>query len=202
MKNYLSISLVFTLICYLSISCNQKQDSLTNENTKVHKEVVIDIDSNSLKINKKDVKNFIVSKDDTPASKEEINEMVSREKVGSLNKNQQVVQFFFKACSAKDYVAASKLMVYNGKDINRKGKDSYDANNPSELSIVKATVDVIYGFLEESKDYEFISFEEKTTKKGKVFINEVSFFKKGIGINRRFFEVIDTPKGKLISEMR
>ena len=194
------------IIAILSLnSCDNSKDSreITNNvtNKKDTLDVKIDIDSNALKIDKKDFKDFKVTKEQKPATKQEIINMISEESKG-LNKHQKYVQEFFAACSNKDYKKAAKFIAYKGTDKSRINKDSFNPENVKELKVAKMTVDVIYGFLEESKDYKFMSMNENSTPAGNIYEIEVSFFKKGMGINRRHFSVLDSPNGLIIYDMK
>ena len=215
-KQFITSFLAFTLIIIAS-SCKNNDDSkkITNiEDSKIEKgtedtktkdsdkNVVIDINTKDVKIDKTGIKDFKVGKDEKPATKEEINTMVSNEKSEKLDKYQIFVQEFISACAQKDYKKAAKYIAYNGKDKSRVNKESFNPNNANEMNIVKATVDVVYGFLAESKDYKFISSKDLNTPAGKVKEIEVSFFKKGLGINRRFFDIANTSNGLIISDMK
>jgi len=206
MKQYITIiSLIIFLILSL-ISCKNDTDKkeITNNlaEQKEEPKVVIDINTDSFELDKKDIATYKVTKEEKPATKEEISKMIADKNSKKKNKHQTFVQDFFEACSNKDYAKAAKFMAYKGMDKTRLNKDSFNPSNPLELNTVKATVDVIYGFLQESRNYEFIAFNEKVSKKGKIYEIEVSFFKKGIGINRRFFDIMESEKGLIIFEMR
>ncbi len=190
------------IISFSLFSCqsNKKDNETINnsEHIEENKTAVIDIKTDAKKIVKKGVPEIQLEKDESLATEEEINKMISDEKVKNLNDNQKIVQSFLKACANKDYTSVAKFMAYKGNDKSRINKDSFNAENSSELNVVKATGDIIYGFIKESKEYQFLTYIEK----GNLATVEVSFFKKGLGINRRFFDVIDSPKGKIIIGMR
>jgi uncharacterized protein GlcG (DUF336 family) len=195
-------SLVLNSCQNASNSEKNKDETVKEINNKDQSKVVLAIDSNAINVVKRNNTDYKVTKEETPATAEEISQMVSSEKSATLNEYQKVVQQFFKACGEKDYNVAASLLAYNGKDVKRKNKDHYDMRVPNEIQIVKSTVAVVYGFLQESKNYEFITFDEKSSVNGTFGMMEVSFFKKGLGINRRQFAVTDTPKGMLIVDMR
>lgn len=204
---YYSIVVIFLSSLVLN-SCQNTADSEKNKNKdtkeinkKDGSKVVIAIDSNAINVVKRNNTDFKVTKEEKPATKDEIISMVSKD-ISGLNDYQKIVQLFFKACADKNYNAAAHFLAYNGNDTKRKNKDSYDMARPNEIQIVKSTVDVVYGFLQESKSYEFITFDERSNVNGTFGMMEVSFFKKGLGINRRQFAVTNTPKGMLIVDMR
>lgn len=200
-KVFKNIFVVLFLLITL-ISCESNEEVKKETSREDLSKVKVVIDSNAINIVKKDFSELAKSKNQEPATTQEINTMVSNKNESKLNEYQEFVQGFFNESAKQNYLEASKYLAYNGNDLNRKNKDFYNAANSNELSIVKSTVDVIFGFLKESKDYEFISFEEKSEEVGTVYIVELTFFKKGIGFNRRFFELIDSPKGKLIYNMK
>lgn len=205
-NKYAIIAFLFTSIFLFSCKNTPKTPTDSEEvakeiNKKDASNVVLAIDSNAINVVKRNNTDFKVTKEEVPATTAEINAMISSEDIAKLNDYQKVVQSFLKATAEKDFNAAASSLAYNGNDAKRKHLDSYNMATANEVQIVKSTVDVVYSFLQESKSYEFITYEEKSTPKGTVATIEVSFFKKGLGINRRHFIVADTPKGKLIVEM-
>ena len=209
MKSNKYAIIALLLISIVLFSCENTSDSSEGStkvteviNKKDASKVVMAIDSNAINVVKRNPADFKVIKDEKPATQAEINQMVSKENQKDLNEYQKVVQSFLKACAEKDFNAAASLLAYNGTDVKRKHQDAYDLSIANEVQIVKSTVDVVYGFMLESKDYEFITYNEKSTPKGTYATMEVSFFKKGMGINRRQFDVADTKGGKLIVDMR
>jgi len=139
-----------------------------------------------------------VNKNTTVTNAEQLVEQKDRSK---LNAAQLQVQTLLKSCVNNDYEAAAKTIMYRGKDQNRVGVDSFDNSNKSEANTVKITCEVIKGWLGESKDYEFISYQEVETDLGPQHVVEIMFKKEKIGVNRHFFYLIDTPKGMLLVDM-
>lgn len=136
------------------------------------------------------------------SSKEDVEKLVGSEDVSRLNEYQKFAQEFIAACGKKDYPKVAKYLAYKGDDYSRVNITSFNYSKANEKNTVKVTADVIYNFLAESKNYEFISYNERMDGIGKVHVLEITFFKKGKGMNRRFIELIDTKNGLLIHQMR
>ncbi len=199
MLNFNRFIIVFTLlICFTSCN-NEAKKEKKDESTK---NTTIVIDSTAFKAEKKDYKIESVVKDVVLSSKAEVITLVKSIDEQNLDKQQKFAQEFFIACAQQDYSKAASFLAYKGTDASRNNKASYDASIANEKSVVKTTVDVIFGFLAESSNYKFVSSKEKVVSVGKVQNLEITFFKKGLGINRLFFEVIDTENGMLIYNMK
>lgn len=209
MKTLLTTFTAFLLTSSFLFSCKNEskptevKQAKTEDINKPSKQidpskVVMAIDSNSIRLNKNKIPNFKVTKEVEPSSSLEIMKMVSDLKTSDLNENQKFIQSFLSACANKNAQIASSSLAYNGNDTKRKNIDHYRMTNPNEIKIVQSTMDVIYNLLAESSTYKYVSYN----KNQGISTIEVSFFKKGLGINRRYFDVLDTPKGKLIIGMR
>ena len=81
------------------------------------------------------------------------------------------------------------------------GYDSFNYENANEANTVKVTCEVILSWLGSSESYEFISFQEEETEFGPQYVVELLFTKEKLGIERHFFYLMDTPKGKLLVNM-
>lgn len=194
-KQYL-LSFGFLLLIFQS--CDSKSEDSNNTETPA-----VVIDSSAFTVKKTEVKTFKAVEDAEPSSAADVEKMASSEDLNALNTHQKFAQEFISASATKNYAKAAQYLAYVGADKARLGKDHFNFENINEQVVVKTTVDVIYNFLAESSDYEFISSKEGKNKKGEaVQVLEITFFKKGMGVNRRFFELKDTPNGMLISNMR
>lgn len=194
---YLSVLIAFS---FWMSSCDSK-DSKTEKNDTEAVHIVID--SSAFKVPKTELKDFKVRQETLLSSPEEVAALVNLKNRANLDAYQKFAQEFISACANKDYSKAAQYLSYTGAEKNRIGADHLVYENASEKGIVKTTVDVVYNFLAESKDYKFISSKTGKTKSGKKLqLLEITFFKKEIGVNRRFFEIVDTPKGMLIANMK
>lgn len=193
----------FAILMVLSQSCKDKKAKDDKNTEEQVDETVVEVDSSAFTLKKGETHDFGVIKDAEPSSPEDVSKLVDSGDLGALNDYQKFAQEFINACGKKNYEKAAKYLSYMGSDNSRLFKDHFNYANAQEKNIVKTTVDVVFGFLAESNDYKFISSQEVNDPKiGKKRVLEITFFKKGIGVNRRFFEIIDTPKGKLIYNMR
>lgn len=200
MKKY-SYLIVCAVLVALTHSCDSKSEK--DKNTEKDKDASVQIDSSAFKAKKTDIKNFKVVEDAVLSTPDEVEKLVNSEDVAFLNEFQKFAQEFIGACATKNYSKASNYLAYTGTVKSRVGVDHFNYENAAEKNVVKTTVDVVFNFLAESKNYKFISSKAGKNKKGQnVEILEITFFKKGMGVNRRFFEILETPKGMLISNMR
>jgi len=192
----------FAMIMFLSTSCKDK--NAKNDNLDPNLQDSTLVDSSDLGLNTDGVQDFNSIKEIEPSSPEEVKKMVDSGNLATLDDYQKFAQEFINACGTKNYEKASKYMSYLGSDKSRLHKDHFNYSNAKEKGIVKTTADVVFTFLAESNNYKFISAQEVNDPKagGKKQVLEITFFKKGMGVNRRFFEIIDTPKGMLIYNMR
>ena len=165
----------------LNYSCNSSADSV-EENI----EVVESIPTETIKNENKpsSIEDLVKAKDET-----------------KLNESQLRVQELIEACVSGDYTSAASFIMYRGKDESRMGYDSFNYENANEANTVEVTCEVIVTWLGSSKSYEFISFQEEETEFGLQYVVEVLFTKEKIGIERHFFSLMDTPKGKLLVNM-
>jgi hypothetical protein len=138
----------------------------------------------------------LLSDEDT--SNVNIGELLDKKNTKDLNQNQLMVQNLLKYCSESNFEAASKLLSYIGEDQQRLYRDHFNYANASEKSIVKITCDVITKWLKESADYEFISYETTPSEIGEIHSVEVLFKKQNIGINRKFFRLVESKKGPIV----
>jgi hypothetical protein len=127
-----------------------------------------------------------------------IGDLLDKKNLKDLNKNQLMVQNLLKHCSESNFEAASKMLSYIGEDQQRLYRDHFNYSNASEKSIVKITCDVITKWLKESADYEFISYETSPSEIGEIYSVEVLFKKQNIGINRKFFRLVESKKGPIV----
>lgn len=178
---FFSPMLLIVGLLFISISCNSSSEP-ANEKTEVGDEVVEDSVKAEVKTNS--IEDLVNTKDET-----------------KLNESQVKVQGLLEACVAGDYATAATFIMYRGKDETRMGYDSFDYNNANEANTVKVTCDVIVSWLGSSQSYEFISYQEEETEFGLQYVVEVMFKKEKLGIERHFFYLMDTPKGKLLVNM-
>lgn len=193
-----NIFLAIGVLCCTMFSCQNTDKKETAEKEKDATAVVID--SSAFKVKKEEVKIKTMEKP-APSSAEEVEKLLDSKDVSTLNEYQKIAQQFIVACGKKDYEKVANYLAYNASDAQRRNKDHYNIANQQEFSIVKTTADVVFGFLSESKDFQVMSYKTQDTKNGKIHAVEILFYEKGIGMNRRFFEMIDTPKGVLIYNM-
>lgn len=139
---------------------------------------------------------FIVLDEDENAT--DINALVKSKDESQLNESQLVIQNLLKYCAEDKIESASKILSYIGEDQSRLYKDHFNYSNASEKSIVKITCDVINKWLKESATYEFISYDMKPSEIGTVHSVEVMFQKQGVGINRKFFRLVNSKKGMIL----
>lgn len=137
--------------------------------------------------------------DKVPASNAE--SLVESKDQSKLNECQLNVQQILASCVANDYATVANLIMYRGADKSRMGFDSFNMENKSEAETVRVTCEVISAWLGSSKSYEFISFEEEETEFGLQYVVEVMFKKEKLGLERHFFYLMDSPKGKLLVNM-
>ena len=130
-----------------------------------------------------------------------IEDLVNAKDETKLNESQLKVQGLIEACVSGDYATASSFIMYRGKDETRMGYDSFNYENANEANTVKVTCEVILSWLGSSESYEFISFQEEETEFGPQYVVELLFTKEKLGIERHFFYLMDTPKGKLLVNM-
>lgn len=168
-------------LLFISYSCNSSTNSVNEEEAATEETVA---DSVTVDTKPKSIADLVNTKDET-----------------KLNESQLKVQGLLEACVANDYASAASFIMYRGKDEARMGYDSFDYNNANEANTVKVTCDVIVAWLGTSQSYEFISFQEEETEFGLQYVVEVMFKKEKIGIERHFFYLMDTPKGKLLVNM-
>lgn len=146
-----------------------------------------------------DLDSFLVTEGDS--SSVNINELVNSKDQSQLNEVQLVIQNLLKYCAEDKIESASKIIAYMGDDNTRMYKDHFNYNNASERSIVNITCDVIKKWLKESSTYEFISYETTPSEIGTIHSVEVMFQKQGVGINRRFFRLVNSKKGMILVAM-
>ncbi len=130
-----------------------------------------------------------------------IEDLVNAKDESKLNESQLIVQGLIEACVSGDYATAASFIMYRGKDETRMGYDSFNYENANEANTVKVTCEVVLSWLGSSESYEFISFQEEETEFGLQYVVEVLFTKEKLGIERHFFYLMDTPKGKLLVNM-
>ena len=132
---------------------------------------------------------------------ENAEQLVDLKDQSKLNPAQIQVQKLLQSCVKNNYEAAAKTIMYRGKDEKRVGVDSFNYLNANEANTVKITCEVLKGWLGESKNYEFISYQEVETDYGPQHVVEIMFKKEKLGVNRHFFYLVDSPKGMLLVNM-
>jgi hypothetical protein len=141
---------------------------------------------------------LLLLNEDQKQNEANVDELLSKRNVSELNAYELVIQNLLKNCAEGNYEAASKVLSYIGEDEKRLYRDHFNYANASEKSIVKITCDVITKWLKESADYEFISFETSPSEIGTINSVEIMFKKQNIGINRKFFRLVESKKGPIV----
>lgn len=172
----LLIALFFFQLTACKNENNKELDILENETEELDSFTVLEEDGNST----------------------DINELVKSKDESQLNESQLVIQNLLKYCAEDKMESASKIIAYIGEDENRLYKDHFNYGNASEKSIVKITCDVINKWLKESATYEFISYDFQPSEIGNVHSVEVMFQKQGVGVNRKFFRLVNSKKGLIL----
>jgi hypothetical protein len=183
--NLLSLKLLF--IGFVVIQLNACKSDNTNKE--------LDLDATT----EEDLDKFDITDDEN--SSVDINALVKNKETADLNEAQGVIQNLLKYCVEDKMQEASKIIAYMGDDASRMFKDHFNYSNASEKSIVNITCDVIKKWLKESSTYEFISYEATDSEIGTIHSVEVMFQKQGVGINRRFFRLVNSKKGMILVAM-
>ncbi len=185
MLNKKTVAIV--LIALLLGSCNSNsRDSKSNDATN-------ESDSTAL--------SSTTSQEESLVSENKAESLVKSKDQSKLNESQLSVQRLLASCVAGNYDEAAKFILYRGADQSRVGLDFFNNANAQEANTVKVTCDVIVSWLGTSQSYEFISYQEEESEYGLLYVIEVMFKKEKLGVERHFFHLMDTPKGKLLVNM-
>ena len=103
-----------------------------------------------------------------------------------LDSLKSVLVKLFELSKSKNYASGSFIIVYDGEDLTRRGKESFNYSNPKEKNQVERTCKKIKAFLDLSDSYEFGVMRKVKKNESESFVLPVIFKSGGITLNTSF----------------